>query len=219
MNHNDDHNEWRGGDAVFGLIGSAVMSEGSQSSVGPVGAASVADDLIESLNRQYRQALTNPFAVFPAEEWTVPVDTEDLTMPQSDGPDLAQADAKSVEEWLGGAMSIDSAFGPLGTGENLELVAREPTPEILRLFAPKEFQTVESHRVSNLPPPLTRREHHALTVDSSFVPLVRDDSATLVSERDVDLPRESNPPQRSANQSPTLTMHTPFRPPVYGEPS
>lgn len=49
-------------------------------------------------------------------------------------------------------------------------------PEILRLFAPPEFHAEAAHGAAALPP-LTRREHHALSVDSPLAAPLRKDSA------------------------------------------
>ena len=78
----------------------------------------------------------------------------------------------SISDLLSDIERLEEAFGPLRHGESLDPVVSEVVPEILQLFAPPEFHTTALHRSTLLPPPLARREHHALAIDSPMV--VRD---------------------------------------------
>lgn len=73
--------------------------------------------------------------------------------------------AESIEALLFGDRTLEDVFERLD-GHTETALDDEPIPEILRLFAPPEFQAAAARRGSALPPALTRREHHALTVDS-----------------------------------------------------
>lgn len=78
------------------------------------------------------------------------------------------AESGSIETLLSGEPNLEDAFGRLEPALTADLEI-ESMPEVLRLFAPPEFHAAESRRTADLPPPLTRREHHALSVDSPFV--------------------------------------------------
>jgi len=175
--------------------------------------------LIDSLSQQYWRALNEPSTTFSDEEWVAPADFTDLAMSPADEPNPASNEIDSIEEWLGGPMNVDAAFGPLDSGDLFELASGDPVPDILRVFAPPEFLAAESRKASPLPPALTRREHHALSVDSPFVAPVRHESATPLPMPDAAVPHELDPSPRPMTPSPALTIHSPFRPPIYGEPS
>lgn len=166
MNNDDGQQNLHDNNALFGLIGSPLAYDRSwfQAEGGCI--PSAVGDLIDSLQRQYWQALIDPSVVFATGVWLSREEASDLVLPQATEPESVQGDAGSMEEWLGGRMSIDAAFGPLGPNENLDLISDRPVPEILRLFAPPEYHAAEARRSPDLPPPLTRREHHMLSVDS-----------------------------------------------------
>lgn len=170
--NNDDQNV-HGSDTVFGLIGSPLAYDRSQFSAEGDGILSAADDLIDSLRRQYWQALSDPSAVFATVVELSCEETSDLMPPYAAEPEPVQSDAGPMEEWLGGRMSIDAAFGPLGPAENLDLILDRPAPDTLHLFALPEYHAVEARRPPDLLPLLTRREHHMLTVDSPMSMLFR----------------------------------------------
>ncbi|MGN6318853.1 TagK domain-containing protein [Trinickia sp.] len=150
-------------------------------------AAPCAADLIATLHEQYWRALSDPQASV-TQSWVdqsdeapahaiphaLPCDTdEEAAHGASAG--TKQGNAGSIETLLAGESTIDGCFGrlegrsaadPLGLAEDSE-------PEVLRLFAPPEYcaatQPHSSARASVLPPPLTRREHHVLSIDSPLV--------------------------------------------------
>jgi hypothetical protein len=85
--------------------------------------------------------------------------------------DVARADEKDGH--AGGLISglfpdiecVDEAFGPLVSGVLPDHPDNDRAPEILRLFAPPEYEA-KGRLDAVLPPALTRREHHALSIDS-----------------------------------------------------
>ena len=81
----------------------------------------------------------------------------------------------SIETLLSGESTIDDCFGRLKSLHMQDLLdlAADSAPDVLRLFAPPDYcaamQLHPSARASALPPPLTRREHHVLSIDSPLV--------------------------------------------------
>jgi hypothetical protein len=163
----------RGSGAVFGLIGTAASVSFDDTDPRDRrthdGMASTVDDLMKSLYGQYCRALDDPQASL-AGDWTMPA-----MSPADRGADPASligyahkpaSSFESIETFLTGAYKMEHAFGLMGTGEAPELVAAEPIPEILRLFAPAEYTASVQRRPPSLPPALARREHHALGIDS-----------------------------------------------------
>ncbi|AJY23700.1 hypothetical protein CH72_3513 [Burkholderia ambifaria AMMD] len=129
------------------------------------------DDLVETLHAQYWGALTDPHTALPG-SWGEQLDSPETPVASvtPDSHDVRPTPANaaafgSIEVMLSGKRSLEDAFGHLDTGFTPELEI-EPVPEVLRLFAPPEFHAAEAHRASALPPTLTRREHHMLSVDS-----------------------------------------------------
>ncbi|MBN3779977.1 TagK domain-containing protein [Burkholderia sp. Ac-20345] len=127
------------------------------------------DGLVDALHAQYWRALTDPHATVTA-EWAPLVDEPAAHGAAPDSPDALHAygdheRAGSIEALLFGDHTLADVFERLD-GHTETALDVEPVPEILRLFAPPEFQAAAARRGPALPPALTRREHHALTVDS-----------------------------------------------------
>ncbi|VWB36113.1 hypothetical protein BLA14095_01453 [Burkholderia lata] len=140
------------------------------------------DDLVETLHAQYWRALTDPHTALSG-SWGEQPDSHATpvasVMPDSHDlwPTPTNAAASgSIEVMLSGERNLEDAFGHLAPGFTPELEI-EPVPEVLRLFAPPEFHAAEARRAPALPPALTRREHHALSVDSPLAAPVRKDDA------------------------------------------
>lgn len=139
--------------------------------------ASHTDALIDTLHAQYWRALAAPGASI-ASAWTPSVN-DTLTPPVTpdhphDSPayeSLGRRD--SIETFLSGNRTIEDAFGHLD-GHAEAVSDGESVPEILQLFAPPEFHAESACRAPT-PPPLTRREHHALSVDSPLAAPLRKD--------------------------------------------
>ncbi|AEA66005.1 TagK domain-containing protein [Burkholderia gladioli] len=132
-------------------------------------AADSPDALVDTLHAQYWRALTDPHATVAA-EWAPMVDEPAVHATRPDSADALRAygdleRAESIEALLFGDRTLEDVFERLD-GHTETALDDEPIPEILRLFAPPEFQAAAARRGSALPPALTRREHHALTVDS-----------------------------------------------------
>lgn len=105
----------------------------------------------QSNTREQEDILRN--AVHPA----VQVHLEDLShIPDS----LA-----TLQDLVTGHLHIDEVFEGLDSLREMELFTEEESPEILKLFAPGGQPT--SQHVQT-PPPLTRKEHHAVSVDSYY---------------------------------------------------
>ncbi|PFH29691.1 TagK domain-containing protein [Burkholderia sp. JKS000303] len=140
------------------------------------------DDLVETLHAQYWRALTNPHtALSDSRGERLDSPATPLASVTPDSHDVRPAPANparpdSIEMLLSGKRNLEDAFGRLEQSvlSDLEI---EPVPEVLRVFAPPEFHAAEAHRAPALPPALTRREHHALSVDSPLAAPVRKDDA------------------------------------------
>ncbi|WP_310634362.1 TagK domain-containing protein [Paraburkholderia sp.] len=158
----------RGSDAIFSFIGSRPALEQGAASQSPT--RFDADDLISSLHRQYCQALDNPFGLGSVAEWEAPAEPAGHDAHGGSGlpvdPHLHRTGHDSIEALLTGAQLLDHAFGALKESDLGYLPESESAPEILRLFAPPEYQASGLRSRAMLPPALARREHHSLGIDS-----------------------------------------------------
>ncbi|BAX63407.1 TagK domain-containing protein [Burkholderia stabilis] len=141
----------------------------------PVANADSTDSLVETLHAQYWRALTDPQAVVTA-EW---VPLADEQAPHALAPDSQVApgvhgEYDSIEALLSGNHTLEDVFERLDRHAE-HVPDDESVPEILRLFAPPEFHAAAARRGPALPPALTRREHHALSVDSPLAAPLRKD--------------------------------------------
>ncbi len=159
-----DAGEAERGNAVFDVIGLASSVDESRRKRG---AASGPVDVIDALYAQYCLALDDPHAAVASNWVAQSVPPEGRHGAAAQGHDSVRA-TESIETLLSGTQLMEHAFGPLGLGEARELIASEPVPEILRLFAPGEYQAAASRRPSTLPPALARREHHSVSIDSAM---------------------------------------------------
>lgn len=188
-----DYDVWEdrhGAQAIFGLIGAPVPDDKIRTwhtqDPDPQGTAS-SHDLIATLYAQYCRALYDPHAPL-AGMWAIP----EIMSPQEGAcvatlnrrplhadsvADPASTDAGSIEVLLSGARLLTDAFGILEEADLNQLTDTEPVPEILRLFAPGEYQAAARRRPLLLPPTLARREHHMPGIDSPMPgqALTRDD--------------------------------------------
>jgi hypothetical protein len=140
------------------------------------------DDLIEALHVQYWRALTDPHTALSG-SWGEQLDAPSTPVASvtPDSHDVRPAPTSpaspgSIEVLLSGERNLEDAFGRLERS-SMSDPEIEPVPEVLRLFAPPEFHAAEARRAPALPPALTRREHHALSVDSPLIAPVRKDDA------------------------------------------
>lgn len=136
------------------------------------------DALIDALHAQYWRALTDPGASI-ASAWAPSVDDALAPPVTPDHPHDSPAYERpgrsdSIETFLSGNRTIEDAFGHLD-GHAEAVTDGDCVPEILHLFAPPEFHAESARRAPAPPPPLTRREHHALSVDSPLAAPLRKD--------------------------------------------
>jgi hypothetical protein len=168
-----------GSAAILELIGSTGLdgrlvptnNDGEWQAKTPhaTGDADHAPDVIDGLNAQYWRVLADPHASL-SDSWIGQPDDPPEHAAASDTPDDWHAqgeigEASSVEALLSGERALEDVFGLLERGSAPDLEV-ERVPEVLRLFAPPEYHAAEAHRAPSLPPALTRREHHVLSVDS-----------------------------------------------------
>jgi hypothetical protein len=121
-----------------------------------------ADDLIGALHQQYCRAFNDPQAPLGV-EWAMPGAITHAPLPDLQPESAFQAE--SIETLLYGARGVEDVFGMLVAGDMPDPAAVTTAPEILRLFAPPEFNA----GTSRLPPSLVRREHHAVGIDSPLM--------------------------------------------------
>ncbi|MPV71366.1 TagK domain-containing protein [Burkholderia sp. BE17] len=171
-----------GDDAVFGLIGIGSMDSAEANAhtrvSAPTGDADSADALVDALHAQYWRALTDPHASL-TDSWAPQVDEPSAHAATQDAPDEwhaqdAHRESASIEALLSGERTLEDVFGRLEGDLALEEAS---VPEVLRLFAPPEFHAADARRAPALPPALTRREHHALSVDSPLTAPTRENDA------------------------------------------
>ncbi|MGU7780937.1 TagK domain-containing protein [Burkholderia sp. PU8-34] len=170
-------------DAVLSLIGIGTMDRTAAyahaSARSPFAGDDSADALVDTLHAQYWRALTDPNASL-AGTWAPQTDEPSSTAAMHETSDEQDAHGShsgydSIETMLSGERALEDVFGRLEGGCDPAL-AEVRVPEILRLFAPPEFLAATARHASALPPALTRREHHALSMDSPLAaPLRKDD--------------------------------------------
>ncbi|CAB3711856.1 hypothetical protein LMG22037_04109 [Paraburkholderia phenoliruptrix] len=142
----------------------------------PPGDADSAEALVDALHAQYWRALADPQASLSG-SWAPQVDEPSAHAATHDAPDEWHAqdvhrESSSIEALLSGERTLDDVFGRLEGNPALEEAS---VPEVLRLFAPPEYHAAEARRAPALPPALTRREHHALSVDSPLAAPAREE--------------------------------------------
>jgi len=187
------HDAWedkQGGHAIFGLIGSPVPDSRiptSHTQDRDATATTGSHDVVATLYEQYCRALDDPHASL-AGMWAMPE-----SMPPQERAALARGDGRtlpmdclaepplthigSIEILWSGARQLTDAFGILDEADLRLLTDTESVPEVLRLFAPAEYQAAAHRRPLLLPPTLARREHHMPGIDSPIPSpvLTRDD--------------------------------------------
>ncbi|QVN23321.1 TagK domain-containing protein [Burkholderia pyrrocinia] len=161
-------------DGVLRELGIGCM-DGADAPVRTVANADGDDSLVETLHAQYWRALTDPHASVAAELMPPGVEpTPHALAPDSQVDPGARGECDSIEALLCGNHTLEDMFEQLDRHAE-HILDDEPVPEILRLFAPPEFHAAAARRGPALPPPLTRREHHALSVDSPLSAPTRKD--------------------------------------------
>ncbi|WP_321956261.1 TagK domain-containing protein [Burkholderia cenocepacia] len=151
-----------------------VARHSDPSSHASIDTSDTTDLLIDTLHAQYWRALADPHTAATAEWGSIAAAAEPATRTTAlDSPECPDAsrDHDSIETLLFGGRTLEDVFERLDehTGP---LPDDEPVPEILLLFAPPDFRATAAQH----PPALTRREHHALTIDSPLsAPLRKDE--------------------------------------------
>jgi hypothetical protein len=159
-----------GSHAILDLVSMAPpMDTGKTASPQPMTGSSAAKDLVASLQAQYGRALDDP-QVSLTGGWADNSDDYALAGAAVTPAPGATADKKaeepeSIETMLSGSRRLEDFFGSLGE-LGPTFMGIEPVPEVLRLFAPPEYQAAHAQSPSIMPPELTRREHHEISIDS-----------------------------------------------------
>ncbi|WP_310642539.1 TagK domain-containing protein [Burkholderia cenocepacia] len=151
-----------------------VARHSDPSSHASIDTSDTTDLLIDTLHALYWRALADPHTAATAEWGSIAAAAEPATRTTAlDSLECQDAsrDHDSIETLLFGGRTLEDVFERLDehTGP---LPDDEPVPEILLLFAPPDFRATAAQH----PPALTRREHHALTIDSPLsAPLRKDE--------------------------------------------
>ncbi|MCY1292808.1 hypothetical protein D9M68_264600 [compost metagenome] len=154
-------------DDPFSLLDPTVRTTPAE----PVGTALAEPvDVLEQLQREAEAALRDPNYV---SAHAVSVAAADEFTPNTPDPDPLHALARagrgkdSLLELLDGPASIEGLTEPLESLDGHELFAVRPAPDVLRLFAGDIVPT----RQRDIAAPLTRREHHLVSMDSAYRPV------------------------------------------------
>lgn len=168
----DRSNQAHEDESIFGLLGSRLRTESDtfeQENERDL-ASQDASVLLGALYVHYCKALNAPHALTSG-TWTSP-GSRDRTALRAEAIDDTAWDKEA-----GGAITgIFPDIENLEDAFNLKHAARpdvaqpDVIPEILRLFAPRDYELLAGH-ANTLPPVLTRREHHTLALDSPLAEL------------------------------------------------
>lgn len=153
-------------DDPFALLSPA----GRTTSSGPVARTPAEPvDVLAQLQREAEAALRDPgYVSTHAMAVTVtaePVATQTDADPFRSLTRVGQG-KDSLLELLDGPASINGLAEPLGSLDVHELFALPPAPDVLRLFA----GDIVPARRQDITAPLTRREHHLVSMDSAYRP-------------------------------------------------
>jgi hypothetical protein len=159
-------------DGVLALF-SASMSGAADAlapSVKPATSVHDSDELIRALHGQYCAALDLSNLASSASWDASPVSAVHLEAFAGSHDDASERahDDVSISELFSEPQRLEEAIGPLLEGDALdaEELNLNAAPEILRLFAPSEYHVNGAAQRRFVPPPLARREHHTLAIDS-----------------------------------------------------
>jgi hypothetical protein len=130
---------------------------------------SPANPILHELLNEYRQALDTPQVSGNDHIWHKRLLQNDIS---SSASTVSLADLSgnidpltTLQDMISGPLHIDDIFNGLDSLREAELFHTEEPPEILHLFAPG-WQQKSNH--TYMPPALTRKEHHAVSVDSHY---------------------------------------------------
>ncbi|PRX32027.1 hypothetical protein B0G75_10442 [Paraburkholderia sp. BL18I3N2] len=160
--------------AILELLGSSANAAYDTSAYERPGASthSDRDDLLAALNEQYYQALESPYFL-PNSEWVGSSATGIPGLGKGTVGEQIRADddSSSIHSLLSDIDVLEEAFDSLHEGSVTDLAGHDTVPEILRLFAPAEYHASAARRVGMAPPPVARRDHHTLAIDSPLAAL------------------------------------------------
>lgn len=163
----DDEDE-----SIFGLLGSRLHADNKafdQAHERDL-ASQDAGTLLGALYVHYCKALEAPHALNSG-TWTAADSRESakLRYETVDDPAWNKDAGGAITGMFPDIENLEDAFG-LRHGARADVAQPDAVPEILRLFAPRDY--VQAARPANpLPPALTRREHHTLALDSPLAEL------------------------------------------------
>jgi len=125
-------------------------------------------DLLQALHQEYLRALDDPQAQ-NTHPWHDRLPDHCTVDPSPIRNLKVQAmqihPSVTLQDLVVGPLKIDEVFTGLDSLRETEIFSDEKPPDLLRLFAPAQYQT-RTGSEDRVPPELTRREHHAITVDS-----------------------------------------------------
>ncbi|WP_181196738.1 TagK domain-containing protein [Paraburkholderia sp. BL25I1N1] len=161
-------------EAIFELLGSSANAAYDASAFERPDASTHTDrdDLLATLNEQYYQALESPYFL-PNSEWVGSFATGIPGLGKEAMGERAHAedDSSSIHTLLSDIDVLEEAFDALHEIGVTDLAVQDAVPEILRLFAPAEYRASTARRVGMAPPPVARRDHHTLAIDSPLAAL------------------------------------------------
>lgn len=131
------------------------------------------DNVLRQLGKEYHRALYEPQIQTMPDPWLInpgmavttnaPIDYQEERL-----ADLARESnpLATLQDLVAGPLHIDDIFHGLDSLRETDLFTEEKPEDILRLFATGLAKESSSDLIST--PVLTRREHHAMTVDSHY---------------------------------------------------
>ena len=130
---------------------------------------SAAEIIFHELLKEYRQALDNSGSADNDYTWQDQL-LQNYSSSSATNVNLTELSKNvdplmTIQDMVTGPLHIDEVFNGLDSLREAELFQIEEPPEILRLFAPN-WQQHNDH--TQIPPILTRKEHHAVSVNSHY---------------------------------------------------
>ena len=127
------------------------------------GSGAEADPVFDLLNEEFASVVRDPMSLASHSDWiSVGLRTAECA-PTFDELGLQAERYPTLRDLLLKRRSIDSVIGSIDDFGEIDLSSREVAPDVLRLFVPESSKNI-SPRLAEL----TRREHHATSVDSAM---------------------------------------------------
>lgn len=159
-------------DGVLALFSTSMSgaADAFASGTKPATSVQVSDELIRALHEQYCAALDSSSFTSSASWDSSSVSAGQIGTSAGSPDDASERvhDDASISELFSEPQRLEEAIGPLVEGDTLDAEALNliAAPEILRLFAPSEYHADGAASRRFVPPPLARREHQQLAIDS-----------------------------------------------------